>query len=82
VHHGDNAGELLQLVRIGLTPMQAIEVATRNSAAAIGLAGEIGSIEGGKRADLIATDRNPLDNIEALRHVTFAMRDGHVLKHQ
>ena len=82
VRHGDNAGELLQLVKIGLTPMQAIEVATRNSAAAIGLGGEIGSIEAGKRADLIATDRNPLDNIEALRHVTFVMRDGHVLKHQ
>jgi imidazolonepropionase-like amidohydrolase len=81
VHHGENVGELLQLVKIGLTPMQAIEVATRNSAAAIGLTGEIGSIEVGKRADLIATDRNPLDDIEALLHVTFVMRDGHVLKH-
>jgi imidazolonepropionase-like amidohydrolase len=82
VRHGDNAGELVQLVKIGLTPMRAIEVATRNSAAAIGLAGEIGSLEAGKRADLIATDRSPLTDIEALRHVTFVMRDGHVLKHQ
>jgi imidazolonepropionase-like amidohydrolase len=80
VRHGDNVGELLELVRIGLTPMQAIEVATRNSAVAIGLAGEIGSLEAGKRADLIAVDRNPLDDIEALRHVTFVMRDGHGLK--
>jgi imidazolonepropionase-like amidohydrolase len=81
VRHGDNAGELLQLVKIGLTPMQAIEVATSNSATALGLAGEVGSIEAGKRADLIATDRNPLADIAALRQVTLVMRDGHVLKH-
>jgi imidazolonepropionase-like amidohydrolase len=80
VRHGDNAGDLIQLMRIGLSPMQAIEVATLNSAEAIGLRLEIGSIEVGKRADIIATDRSPLDDIAELHNVTFVMRDGHVFK--
>lgn len=81
VRHGDNAGELVQLVAIGLTPMQAIEVATVNSAVAIGWSAEIGSLEPGKRADVIATRHDPLRDIAALRQVSFVMRDGHVLKH-
>jgi imidazolonepropionase-like amidohydrolase len=80
VRHGDNAGDLLQLVRIGLSPMQAIAVATLNSAEAIGLRFEIGSLEVGKRADIIATERSPLDDIAELHSVTFVMRDGHVFK--
>jgi imidazolonepropionase-like amidohydrolase len=80
VRHGDNAGDLLQLMRIGLSPMQAIEVATLNSAEAIGLRREIGSLEVGKRADIIATERSPLDDIAELNSVTFVMRDGHVFK--
>lgn len=80
VRHGDNAGDLLELVKAGLTPMQAIQVATLNSAEAIGLARETGSIEPGKRADLIAVDANPLDDIAALGRVGFVMRDGYVLK--
>jgi imidazolonepropionase-like amidohydrolase len=80
VRHGDNAGDLLQLVRIGLSPTQAIAVATLNSAQAVGLRQEIGSLEVGKRADIIATERNPLDDIGELRSVTFVMRDGHVFK--
>jgi imidazolonepropionase-like amidohydrolase len=80
VRHGDNAGDLVRLMRIGLSPMQAIEVATLNSAEAIGLRLEIGSLEVGKRADIIATERSPLDDIAELHSVTFVMRDGHVFK--
>lgn len=80
VRHGDNAGDLFQLMRIGLSPMQAIEVVTLNSAEAIGLRREIGSLEVGKRADIIATERSPLDDITELHSVTFVMRDGHVFK--
>ena len=80
VRHGDNAGDFAELVRIGMSPMQAIQVATVNSAAAVGLGHEIGSLEVGKRADIIATDGNPLEDVEQLRHVSFVMRDGHVLK--
>jgi imidazolonepropionase-like amidohydrolase len=80
VQHGDNGGDLLQLARIGLSPMQAIQVATVNSAEAIGLRNEIGSLEAGKRADIIATERSPLEEIGQLLKVTFIMRDGHVFK--
>jgi len=80
VRHGDNAGDLAELVQIGMSPMQAIEVATVNSAEALGLRNEIGSLEVGKRADLIATDRSPLEDVDQLRHVVFVMRDGHVFK--
>lgn len=80
VEHGDNAGDLNELVAIGLTPMEAISVATVNSAAAIGRLAEIGTLEAGKHADLIATDTSPLDNIDGLRRVTFVMRDGVIYK--
>jgi imidazolonepropionase-like amidohydrolase len=77
VAHGDNAGDLVELVRIGLTPMQAIEVATINSATAIGWAGKIGTLEVGKRGDLIATHGNPLEDITALQRIDYVMREGH-----
>jgi imidazolonepropionase-like amidohydrolase len=80
VRHGDNAGDFAELVAIGLTTMQAIEVATVNSARAIGWDNEIGTLEVGKRADLIAIDENPLTDIGALRKVRYVMRDGHGLE--
>ncbi|HEV7714660.1 MAG TPA: amidohydrolase family protein [Steroidobacteraceae bacterium] len=80
VPHGDNAGDFAQLVKIGLSPAQAIEVATINSAAAIGLSDEAGSLEAGKGADVIAMERSPLEDIRELRKVTFVMRDGNVFK--
>ncbi len=76
VQHGDNAGDFIELVQIGLTPMEAIQVATVNSAMALGIADDVGTLEPGKRADLIATDTDPLADIAALRHVTFVMRNG------
>ncbi|MEJ1964696.1 MAG: amidohydrolase family protein [Gammaproteobacteria bacterium] len=82
VRHGDNAGDLRELVKIGLTPMQAIQVATLRSAAALGLQAEIGSLLPGKRADVIATDRDPFVDVEALGAVSFVMREGHVFKNR
>ena len=80
VQHGDNAGDLLELTRIGMSPARAIQVATLNSAAALGLQAEIGSLEPGKRADIIATRGNPLEDLGVLRKISFLMRDGHVLE--
>lgn len=76
VDHGDNAGDLSELVKIGLSPMAAIEVATVNSARALGLQNEIGSLAPGMRADLIATAADPLADIAAMRHIVYVMRDG------
>ncbi len=68
-----------------LGPRAAILSATRTNAALFGLADEIGTIEIGKRADLIVVDGQPLDDITVLqdaRNVRVVMRDGRVYKHR
>jgi len=82
VQHGDNAGDFAELIGIGMSAMQAIQVATVNSARALGLQGEIGSLEVSKSADIIATSGSPLEDLRQLQRVSFVMRDGHVLKMQ
>ena len=77
--HGNNAHELTCLVEAGMTPMQAIVAATSDAAICMGLDNLIGSIETGKRADLILVDGNPLDDVKILergRAVKFVMKDG------
>jgi imidazolonepropionase-like amidohydrolase len=80
--HGLNAKQFFYMVKYGLTPMQAIQTATINSAELLGWKGKIGSIEKGKYADIIAIDENPLDNISALEHVSFVMKGGVVYKNE
>jgi len=80
--HGRNADEFLFLVRIGMTEMDAIKAATVNAAELMGLGKEIGTIEAGKSADIIATGANPLDNITALQKVNFVMKEGTVYKQE
>lgn len=58
--HGNNALELALLVRAGLSPMQAIVAATKRAADVCGKGQELGTIEAGKMADLIAVEGNPL----------------------
>ena len=74
--HGRNADEFELMVRHGMTPAAAIEAATVNAADLLGLAAEVGTIEPGKRADLIAVDGNPLEDVTVLEHVRFVMKDG------
>ncbi len=68
--HGDNAREIELMVERGLTPMQAIQTATGWAAECIGLGKEIGTIEKGKQADLLAIAGDPLKNIAVLRNKT------------
>ncbi len=68
--------EIEQLVFSGLPEMAAIMAATRNSAEAVGMLDEIGTIEVGKLADLIVVEKNPLDNISNLRSLTMVIKDG------
>ena len=77
--HGDNAREIELMVERGLTPMQAIQTATGWAAEGIGLEKEIGTVEKGKQADLLAVSGDPLKNVGVLRDreaIKLVMRAG------
>jgi imidazolonepropionase-like amidohydrolase len=78
--HGENAREFALMVKAGMTPMQAIVAATVTAADHIGQSDNLGAIEPGKAADVIATDKSPLDDVNELTKVRFVMRDGAVFK--
>jgi imidazolonepropionase-like amidohydrolase len=74
--HGANAGEFVEYVKAGLTPVQAIATATVNAAEALGLSADCGTIERGKGADLIAVEGDPLRDVERLSRVSAVIRAG------
>jgi imidazolonepropionase-like amidohydrolase len=76
VRHGRIAREIELLVDCGMAPAAALQAATRAGAALLGEAGERGTIEMGKRADLVLLDRNPLDDPSALRLVAVVFQAG------
>jgi imidazolonepropionase-like amidohydrolase len=79
--HGRNAEEFLYRVREGgESPADAILSATSVAAESLGLQDRIGTVTPGLEADLIATDGNPLDDMEAVRRVLFVMKGGKVFK--
>ena len=79
--HGQNARELLTRVKDGgQSPMDAIVSATSLAAESMGLEKQPGSLTAGLQADIVAVDGNPLQDITALRRVSFVMRGGRVYK--
>jgi len=78
--HGDNAKQFHYMVKFGMTPAGAIRAATSSAADLIGRATDVGTLEAGKYADLIAVTANPLDRVETLEHVSFVMKGGVVYK--
>jgi len=78
-HAGATGHELELLVRAGLTPSAALIAGTVNSARSIGLAADRGTIEPGKRADLVLVDGRPWEDIAAIHKVTDTLVDGRVL---
>ena len=65
--HGNNLDELVYLVEMGVPPMEAITIATLNSARLLKMDDRIGSLEAGKRADFVVVDGDPLGDIAILQ---------------
>ncbi len=80
--HGLNGKQLAFMVRYGMTPMQAIQAATVNSADLIGHPELFGSLTAGKSADIIAVKGDPIADISLLENVNFVMKEGKVYKFQ
>ena len=80
--HGRNADEFELMVKFGMTPATAIQAATTNAADLLGLADQVVSLEPGKSADVIAASGDPLNDVTALKKVSFVMKDGKVHKDQ
>jgi imidazolonepropionase-like amidohydrolase len=80
--HGLNAHEFAVMVRLGLTPLQAIQAATVNAADLLGWSGKVGSLEPGAWADIVAVDGDPLKDVSTLERVKFVMKGGEVVKNE
>ena len=80
--HGLNAHEFGVMVKLGLTPLQAIQAATVNDADLLGWSDKVGTIEAGKWADIIVVDGDPLKDVTTLEHVKLVMKGGEVVKNE
>lgn len=78
--HGLNGREFRYMTEVGMPAFEAIKSATTTAATVLGMQNEIGSIEPGKFADIVATDKNPLQDITTLESVSFVMKDGKIYK--
>jgi imidazolonepropionase-like amidohydrolase len=79
-HHGDNAKEAVLMSKAGMSNEDIIISATINSAKLIDMSDKLGTLEVGKYADIIATHKSPLEQIEALLDVSFVMKSGVIYK--
>jgi imidazolonepropionase-like amidohydrolase len=77
---GTPAQELTEMVRLGMSPLDALACATANAADLIGATEKVGAIEPGRFADIIAVSGDPLKDITELEHVQFVMKGGVVYK--
>ncbi|WP_374590833.1 amidohydrolase family protein [Novosphingobium sp.] len=78
--HGRNADEFELLVKFGMPAAEVIKAATVNAAALLGLEKEIGTLEIGKSADIIAVDGDPLADVRVLKAMKFVMARGEVIR--
>jgi len=78
--HGDNAKEFVYMVEAGMPPMKAIQAATLEAAKLLRAESDLGTIEKGKLADLVAVARDPLADVSALQDVAFVMKGGAIVK--
>ncbi|MEP6391463.1 MAG: amidohydrolase family protein [Halioglobus sp.] len=78
--HGLNAREFTYMVEAGMPPMEAIQSATINAATLLGVEKDLGSIEVGKFADIVAVEGDPLEDISVLERISFVMKSGEVVR--
>jgi imidazolonepropionase-like amidohydrolase len=77
---GWNARQFATEVQWGMTPMQAIQSATKNAAEALGRTGDVGAIAVGRYGDIVAVRGDPLDDVKLLEHVDTVIKGGEVVK--
>ena len=78
--HGNNARQFAVMVRYGATPLQAIQTATINAAAALDRPRDVGQATPGHFGDLVGVTGDPLSDVTVLEHPVFVMKGGEVVK--
>ena len=80
VPHGKNYREVERLVDLGISPADALKMATVNGADLLDQSSDLGTIEAGKYADIIALSADPLQDIHNIEKVIFVMKNGRIYK--
>ena len=78
--HGDNAKEFALMVGLGMQPIDALRSGTSNDADLLGIGQAVGTLEKGKRADIVAMPGDPTADITATERVSFVMKDGKIIR--
>jgi imidazolonepropionase-like amidohydrolase len=78
--HGENHRELAWMLKLGMSPLEALRAATSVNAKIIDRGGELGAIKTGYLADIVAVNGDPVHDIGALAGVQFVMKDGRVYR--
>ena len=78
--HGSNGKEFVYMREAGMPALEAIRSATLSTAQLLGIEEETGTIEAGKAADIVATPKDPRDDIETMTRVSFVMKGGKIYK--
>jgi imidazolonepropionase-like amidohydrolase len=82
IGEGDHATEFGLLIHNGMDPMQAVLAATSNAADLLGIADQVGSVQKGRYADLVAVPGDPLRDAAQFEHVSFVMKGGVIYRQQ
>ena len=80
--HGKNWMEFVYMTEAGMPSLEAIQSATIHAAILIGIEDKTGSLEKGKLADIVATEGDPVQDIQAMGRVRFVMKDGIIYKNE
>ena len=78
--HGTNALQFAKMVEWGMTPIEAIQAATKSAAEALARTNDVGALAVGRYGDLIAVDGDPTKDVTTLQHVVFVMKGGDVVE--